>query len=67
MTDTPCSSVVAAAGMVNVRGCMGKVGRVNGMSSVALLRSSLLTEQHTVLSVAVLKKTWAAWSANDIN
>jgi hypothetical protein len=46
---------------------MGKVGRVNGMSSVALLRSSLLTEQHTVLSVAVLKKTWAAWSANDIN
>jgi hypothetical protein len=37
---------------------MGKVGRVNGMSSVALLRSSLLTEQHTVLSVAVLKKTW---------
>jgi hypothetical protein len=42
---------------VNVRGCMGKAGRVNGISSVTLLSRSLFTEQHTVLSVAVLKKT----------
>ena len=37
---------------------MGKGGRVKAMSSVTLLSSSLLIEQHTVLSVAVLKKTW---------
>jgi hypothetical protein len=55
--ETPSLSLVAAAGMVNLIGCMGKRGRVNGMSSVELLSSSLFTEQHTVPSVAVLKKT----------
>ena len=50
-------SDVAAAGTVNVTGCMGKRGRLKGMSSVALFSSSLFMEQHTALSPAVLKKT----------
>ena len=54
---TPSLSIVAVAGTVNVRGCIGKRGREEGMSSVALLSSSLFTAQHTVLSAAVLKKT----------
>ena len=57
--ETPSVNVVAAAGITNVRGCMGKAGRVNGMSSVTLFRTSLFIEQHTVLSDAVLKNTWS--------